>query len=292
MGPLGGPVNHRVAIVIVCGVLAGCAFEPTGGAGDPDAPGGDDDAALAVDAPGIDGAVIDAPAIDAPLPVDAAIDAPGPVAGVVRLAPLSGQGAPADGVATEYASSTRYTMDLAGPGHRDTVTGYIPSMRAELRAAHDATHIYLFVEVFELGMQYGDSENTWQNDAITFYFDAANDRSGPIGNDDHEIIIDFRPRYGIYPSDNGADPMLDAFRIDTVDGFVVETRILKSSLGTPVNGRMGFGWGLYDDDAGGNADGYGLWYERPATRCATCCTNENHAEAWCDTTLLGEIQFN
>jgi hypothetical protein len=286
-------VNHRVAIVIFC-VLAGCAFEPSGGAGDPDATGGDDDAT--VDAPAVDGPAIDGPApdgpLDAPRAIDAAVDGPVTVAGLVRVAPLSEPGA-ADGVASEYGNSVTYAMDLALPGHRDSVTGYIPSMRADLRAAQDASHVYLFVDVFELGTHHGDSTEPWQNDAVTFYFDTNNDRSGPYGNDDHEIIIDFSPRYGIYPTTNGAaDPMLEAFRVDTATGFTVETRILKSSLGTPVNGRMGFGWGLYDDDGGGNADGYGLWYERPAPRCAACCVNENHAEAWCDTTLLGEIQFN
>lgn len=284
-------MNHRVVILSLA--FAGCAFEPTGAgpAGDPDAPAIDVDGP-ASDGPAIDGSAIDAPMIDGPvITVDAAIDAPSVEAGVVRVAAASAQGA-VDGMDGEYASATVYAMDLGGAGHRDFLTGYVPSMRAELRAAQDAAYLYLLVEVVESGMHYGDSAETWQNDAVTFYFDTNNDRSGAYGNDDHEIIVDFFPRYAIYPTDNGvANPTIEAVRLDTAEGFTVEARILKSTLGLP-SARKGFGWGLYDDDGGGNADAYGLWYERPAQRCATCCTGEDHAEAWCDTTLLGEIQFN
>ena len=144
----------------------------------------------------------------------------------------------------------------------------------------------------EAGTHSGDSASTWENDAVTFYFDTNDDRSGTFGADDHEVIIDVRPVYGIYPSTNGADPVMEAVRLDTTAGFSIEARFTKASLGTPSNGRIGFTWGVYDDDAGGTAEGYGLWYERPAPRCATCCDDETHAEAWCDTTLLGELQFN
>lgn len=279
---------QRVQLALALAALAGCDFNPSGGTADPD---GD---VLDPDGPAIDATVIDgSPPIDAPMPIDGRIDAPmPPVAGLVISSPLTDSGA-LDGIANEFAASVPYRLDLSMPGHRDFVTGYQPSMRADLRAAHSATHLYLIVDVTEPGGHSGDSADTWQNDAVTFFFDTNDDRAGAYGADDHEIIVDFRPMFAIFPTNNGADPMFEAVRLDTTAGFTVEARIVRSSLGQlPASGRYGFGWGVYDDDGGGNAEAFGLWYERPATRCATCCTGETHAEPWCDTTLLGQLQFS
>lgn len=279
----------RVYLALVLGMaLVACGFNPSGGTGDPDGDVNDPDG------PAIDAAVTDgALPIDAAVPTDGRVDAmQPPVAGLVISAPMSDSGA-LDGNGNEFAASTRYPLDLAMPGHRDFDQGYQPSMRAELRAAHNATHLYLIVDVVEAGGHSGDSSDTWQNDAVTFFFDTNDDRSGAYGGDDHEIIIDFRPMFGIFPTTNGADPMLEAVRLDTAAGFTVEARIVRTSLGQlPGTGRYGFGWGIYDDDGGGNAEAFGLWYERPATRCAACCAGENHAEPWCDTTMLGQIAFS
>lgn len=263
-------------------LIAGCAFQPGGAA---DGVGGDVDAATASeDAPAttIDARTIDAPAV----PVDAA-----PEEGVIRAMPLGG--APdLDGMATELAGSPRYTLDLASAANADLVAGYTPSMTAGLRAGYDATHVHLFFDVAEAKPHQSDSTNTWDNDAITFYIDGANDRAGAYGADDHEVIIDYRPVYGIYPSTNGADPVIDAVRLPTTEGFTVEVRIPRASIGDGNATRFGFSWGVFDDDDGGAYDGYGLWWARQAPRCATCCTAETRAQAWCDTTLLGELEFN
>lgn len=266
--------------------LAACAFQP-GGAAELAVDG---DVVIAVDGAATDAA---APTIDGRGPDGATIsvDAATPTEGVIRVAPLTAAGV-VDGVGDELGSSLRYPLDLGGGGHRDLAAGYVPSMRAELRAGQDATYLYLLVEVTEAGTHFGDSASTWENDAVTFYFDTNDDRSGTFGADDHEVIIDVRPVYAIYPSTNGADPVMEAVRLDTTAGFSIEARFTKASLGNGANGRLGFSWGVYDDDAGGNAEGYGLWYELPATRCATCCLGEAHAEAWCDTTLLGELAFD
>lgn len=258
-------------------LVGACAFEPGGAAdGVNDAAVGGDDAVTTTDARG----AIDAPAV----PVDAA-----PEEGVIRAAPLTG--APMlDGMATELAGATRYAMDLATAANPDMATGYTPSMSAGLRAGYDATHLHLFFDVVEAKPHQGDSSNTWDNDAITFYIDGADDRAGAYGADDHEVIIDYRPVYGIYPTTNGTDPTMEAVRLPTTEGFSVEVRIPRATIGTAS--RIGFAWGVYDDDAGGTAEGYGLYWMRPAPRCATCCASEARAQAWCDTTLLGELVFN
>jgi hypothetical protein len=79
-------------------------------------------------------------------------------------------------------------------------------------------------------------------------------------------------------------------RLPTTEGFTVEVRIPRASLGNAS--RIGFAWGVYDDDGGGTAEGYGLHWMRQAPRCASCCASEARAQAWCDTTLLGELVFN
>lgn len=263
--------------------LSACAFQPGGAASVGDgvdaAVAGDDAAVSMTDAPR---------AIDAPvMSIDAA---PGDGEGVLRAMPLSGA-ADLDGMADELAASMRYTMDLATAANTDLVAGYTPSMSAGLRAGYDATHLHLFFDVAEAKPHQADSSNTWENDAITFYLDGNDDRSGAYGADDHEVIIDYRPVYGIYPSTNGSDPMIDAVRLPTTEGFTVEVRIPRAAF-APGATRIGFAWGVYDDDGGGGAEGYGLQWMRQAPRCATCCTSETRAQAWCDTTLLGELVFN
>ncbi len=260
-----------------CCLSAACAFQPGGVVDDSRL----DAAAVTDDAPAasIDARVIDAPAV----PTDAAVSE-----GVIRAAALTA--APLlDGVATELAASTRYAMDLATAANTEFVAGYTPSMSAGLRVGHDATHLHLLFDVIEAKPHSGDSTSTWENDAITFYIDSADDRAGAYGADDHEVIIDYRPVYGIYPATNGADPTIQSVRLPTAEGFTVEIRIAKATLGATLGARIGFAWGVIDDDGGGNADGYGLAYVRPAPRCASCCTAFSRAEAWCDTTMLGEI---
>jgi hypothetical protein len=266
-------------------LVGACAFQP-GGAAD----GVADGVADAASAGNVDAAVSspsDARVFDAPaVPVDAA-----PEEGVLRATALSGTPI-LDGMPTELAGATRYTMDLASSMNAEMVAGYTPSMTAGLRAGYDATHVHLFFDVAEAKPHQGDSANTWENDAITFYIDGAGDRAGAYGPDDHEIIIDYRPVYGIYPSTNGTDPVIEAVRLPTTEGFTVEVRIPRASIGAAQSSRIGFAWGIYDDDGGGAAEGYGLHWMRQAPRCASCCTSETRAQAWCDTTLLGELVFN
>ncbi len=257
---------------------AACSFQPDGAVDNVgvDATSVGDDASVVITA---DARVIDAPAV----PVDAAFEQNLIRAVALTAAPLL------DGIPTELAGATRYAMDMASAANSELASGYTPSMSAGVRAGHDATHLHLFFDVAEAKPHQGDSTNTWDNDAITFYLDGANDRSGAYGSDDHEIIIDYRPVYGIYPTTNGTDPGIEAVRLPTTEGFTVEVRIPRSSLNAQ---RIGFAWGVYDDDGGGTAEGYGLWYVRPAPRCASCCTSFTRAEAWCDTTMLGELSFN
>ena len=266
------------------GFVGACAFQP-GGAAD-----GVTDAATTGD----DGAVIasDGRAIDAPaVPVDEASEE-----GVIRAVHLSGTPA-LDGLGDELAGATRYAMDLATAANPEMAAGYTPSMSAGLRAGYDTTHLHLLFDVAEAKPHQGDSANTWENDAITFYIDGADDRAGSYASDDHEVIIDYRPVYGIYPSTNGTDPTIEAVRLPTTEGFTVEVRIPRAAIGLSGSGggntpRIGFAWGVYDDDGGGAAEGYGLYWMRQAPRCASCCTSETRAQAWCDTTLLGELVFN
>jgi hypothetical protein len=264
--------------------LAACSFSPTGAVDDgvDAAVTGDDAANVAIDArPG--------PGIDAPA---TSIDAALPEPGAIYAAPLTATPV-LDGLATELAGSTRYAMDLASAANPVLAAGYTPSMSAGLRAGYDATHLHLLFDVIEAGPHQGDSANTWDNDAITFYLDGADDRAGAYGTDDHEVIIDYRPQYGVYPTTNGTvDPTIEAVRLPTDAGFTVEVRIPRASLGNGSASRIGFAWGVYDDDDGGTAEGYGLYWMRQAPRCATCCTGEARAQAWCDTTLLGELVFN
>lgn len=268
---------------MLASALAGCSFNGaglTGGGPDP------------VDArPGttIDGRVVTTP--DAALTSPDAMPPPPPMPGVVH-ATWTDHPPTIDGQGGEYTSAgaPTYRFDIADGAITDFLTGYTPSQVAQFQVLHDADNIYLFAHVIDDAVQ-TDSQQTYDDDSINLYLDVKNDRSGAYATDDHELIVSADATWWDYGPAT-ALPDLTAARALTSTGWNVELRLSKTGLNATVGSAIGFDFGLNDDDDGMGYDGYGLWFERPGQRCADCCTGWSSAQAWCDTTMLGQLIFD
>ncbi len=267
------------AFVLAGALASGCRFDGNGlAAGSGDMP---------VDAPiasSIDAAVAITP--DARPPSDAA--PPPPMPGVVH-AKWTNQPPTIDGQGGDFqaAGAIPYGFDIADGVVTDFLGGYTASQDSTFQILHDAANIYVFARVIDDSVQV-DSQQTYDDDSVNLYLDVANDRSGAYGDDDHELIVaadaswwDFGPATSL--------PTVTAARVLTSTGWNVEFRIAKTGLFAPVGNAIGFDFALNDDDDGQGYDGYGLWYEKAGPRCADCCTGWSTAQAWCDTTMLGQL---
>jgi hypothetical protein len=170
---------------------------------------------------------------------------------------------------------------------------YVPSATVTFAAMHDDDFLYFAVIVVDdLIVTDNPQGPVFEDDAISLFIDARNDRSGPFGLDDHEIVVDAESTWEDYA--DAPPPDLDGEVVVDSSGFVLELAIDKRTLGVAVLGdELGFDIGVNDDDdlGGPDADAFGLWHVEEAARCPTCCTAFEHAEAWCDTTVLGALRL-
>lgn len=273
--------NCTTALILIGALASGCRFDGNGLT----AGSGSD---MPVDAPvntTVDARVVTT--ADARPPSDAA--PPPPTPGVVH-ATWTNQPPTIDGQGTEYQAATPYSFDIADGVITDFLTGYTASQVSTFRILHDAANLYVFVHVVDDAVQ-TDSTQNYDDDSVNLYLDVANDRSGAYGDDDHELIIsadatwwDFGPATTL--------PDLTAARELVPGGWNIEFRLSKTGLFATVGSAIGFDFGLNDDDDGQGYDGYGLWYEKAGPRCADCCTGWSTAQAWCDTTMLGQLMLD
>jgi len=259
---------------VVAAVLSACSFDAGGPGAGVDAP----DSGVAAVFDGAPGATDARP--------DRADVEPRPdPAGVAR----SPRGTPDlfDEGFEEWADAPVYSFGMTSAADMHTVSGYTPSAQITFASMHDAQYIY-FALIIEDDTVLDARDPLWNDDSVTVYLDTDGDRIGPLGNDDHEIVIGSNGTYRDYaPGVNAA--VLEGARIQTADGYALEVGIRKDSLGNPsLPGSIGFDIAINDDDDGGSA-AFGLWHVRVATRCETCCTGLDHAEPWCDTTTYGSL---
>ncbi len=224
---------------------------------------------------------------DAPVsPPDANSDSPG----VLISVPTTHEPT-LDGYTDEWGSARWRTFDIANaPEYWVRNDGYENSAKVEFASMHDAVNIYFFLAVSD-DLLVSDSYDIWRDDAITLFIDAAGDRSGPLGYDDHEIAIGEDNTYADYAMPGVSDITLGGIVANADGGYNIEIRIRKNSLGaSPLPDRLGFAISISDDDAIGDADVdcYAPWYVAPGPHCADCCSG-GPAYPWCDTTVLGQL---
>lgn len=266
--------GHSIAAAAVAFLVA-CSFD-TGGAGSVGAPDGG--IVVVPDGAPTGGATDARPARPDAEPV------PDPV-GVAR----SPRGTPDlfDESFEDWADAPVYSFDMTSAADLHLVPGYTPSAQLTFASMHDDDYIYFALIVADNTVL--DAQHPlWDDDSISVYLDTSGDRSGPFGDDDHDIVIGSNGTYLDY-APGALDAELDGSQFQTVDGYALEIGVRKDSLRAGgVSGTIGFNIAINDDDGSGTA-AFGLWHVQVAPRCETCCPGLDHAEPWCDTTTLGSL---
>lgn len=275
-------MNARLVVIML--LLGGCRFDGGGLAGDDfDAQVGDDDVAAPDADPGRPDAGDTAPDANvAPTPGElVAPDA----TGTVTL----------DAIDTEFDAAGAQPITFAiqnGALYETQSVQYTASSVVTLRAIHDSTAIYFFVEVTDSIVEV-DSTEVWNDDGIALYLDAAGDAAGAFGADDHDLVVRADGMWDDFgPVGTAAD--LTGAVLQGNGTFTIEVKVTKSSLGTTVGDSMGFDLGLTDDDGWSSSvtydyDASSLWFKSPRPECAGCCLTEATNQPWCDTTMFGTL---
>jgi len=258
--------------------VGGCAFDPSGVAWD-GAGGGPADGPTDTD---IDAA---AGTPDArPPTADAAVSGDGLLISRRTTVPPTLDANPSDWSQASWVGYAIADSALFAWRH----TSYDDSAAIQFASLHDDQYIYFFFDVTDDLIRI-DSTSLFEDDAVNIYIDAAGDRSGPYGADDHELVVDAAGTYDDYAV--GAAPLtLSGQVMQTGTGYRIELRISKTSLGaSPLPSNLGFDVAITDDDGFGNSDSdcYGLWYVAARQHCTACCSGG--AQAWCDTSVFGRL---
>lgn len=277
----GNPVPTCIALAALVGACssAACSFDEGGIFGDRDASSSDG----RFDASGFGDARPDASSSRP----DAAGESPGVLVSVATEEEPS-----LNGLTDDWEAARWRSFDIAdAPEYWVRHQAYTNSAKVDFASMHDATNIYFFFAVSDDHLQ-SDSLEIWRDDAITIFLDAAGDRAGPIGYDDHEIAIGEDNTYVDYGVSRGAsDITLGGIVVSGGGGYQIEIRIRKDTLGAdPLPGVLGFTISISDDDDLGDhsVDCYAPWYTAPGPHCSECCGGDP-PYPWCDTTTLGQL---
>lgn len=253
--------------------------------------------ACSFDQSGIEGdatAGIDARAItDAPTTADRqphvdsrpAPDADITQAGTILSRPAGDLAMDAD--ASDWGAAIWTEFDIEDAALRaNCIATYQPSTRVRFASLHDATYLYFFFQVSD-SLLNTDGPYLYDDDAIILYLDAAGDRSGWYGWDDHKIALS--DGYWQDYADSSSEISLTGDYATTGAGYNFEIRIRKDSLGAaPLATNLGFDVMLADDDTYGETDCWGWWYIAPAPHCGDCCEGDISYPG-CDTSVMGRL---
>lgn len=140
----------------------------------------------------------------------------------------------------------------------------------------DNTNIYVLATITDDTKQ-NDSQNSYDDDAVEFYFDINNDKATSYGANDVQYTFGWNDGtvVGSLPSGRSTTGITYS-SVSTANGYVVEARIPWSTLqGTPTaNQSIGIDFMINDDDDGTTRDGKLAW-------------NAATDDAWQDPSLFG-----
>ncbi len=165
------------------------------------------------------------------------------------------------------------------------IESYQPSSQVKFASLNDDTYIYFFFQVAD-SLLNTDGPYLYDDDALILYLDAAGDRSGWYGWDDHKIVLS--DGYWQDYADASSDIALTGDYDTTAAGYNFEIRIRKDSLGATPSAILGFDLMISDDDTYGETDCWGWWYIAPAPHCSECCESETSYPG-CDTSVMGAL---
>lgn len=140
----------------------------------------------------------------------------------------------------------------------------------------DNTYVYVLATVTD-DIKTNDSPNSYDDDAVEFYFDINNDKAATYGANDVQYSFGWNDGsvVGALPTGRSTTGITYS-AVSTTNGYVVEARIPWSTLqGTPVAGqKIGIEFMINDDDNGGTRDKKLAW-------------NAATDNAWQDPSLFG-----
>lgn len=186
-----------------------------------------------------------------------------------------------------WMDANKVSMTSSNAGYlEERDTGYQRTFALEFRCLHDDDTIYFWFDVLDganAGEVVEDGPELREDDGVVLFLDAAGDRLGPYGSDDHAFVfgatdaavVDFgNPSYMPPTSGDLSAP-----------SYAIETGLAKSALsGLAANGLLGFNVALIDDDSYGDnlADMFALW-SMPLSQVPQPC-NDGQPFVWCNTT--------
>lgn len=222
---------------------------------------------------------------------DAGCTAPG--GAVLRMQATAGSGPSTfTGILNDpWTATPIQRFDIADAAWRVTEDpGYTDSMVADVRIIHDGERLFFGITITDeavIGTE--DNANLGTGDAIVLLIDAADDRAGELGDDDHLIVVDASGSF----ADRGPAPAtnLDVGVAPTARGWNVELGVDKDELAAELPGVLGFNILLVDDDNLGEPgrDALGAWESPEDGGCPGACSGAS--SPLCDTSLFGELEL-
>lgn len=145
----------------------------------------------------------------------------------------------------------------------------------------DNTCVYV-IAIVKDNVKKNDSQNTYEDDNVEFYFDANNSKGSTYDTDDAQYSFAWNNGSTVDVLPTGRSTAnIDYVITDTDDGYIAEASIPWTTLlGTPTDGmKVGFDFMINDDDDGGGRDGKLSW-------------NASADQAWQDASYFGTLQLN
>jgi endo-1,4-beta-D-glucanase Y len=140
----------------------------------------------------------------------------------------------------------------------------------------DNTNLYILAIVTD-NIKTNDSQNSYEDDAIEFYFDISNDKATTYGANDVQYSFGYNDGtvVGSLPSGRSVSGITYS-SVSTANGYIVEASIPWTTLqGTPAKGQsIGIDFMINDDDDGSGRDKKLSW-------------NAADDNAWQDPSLFG-----
>src|SRR5690606_23163489 len=132
-----------------------------------------------------------------------------------------------------------YAFDIADADHQHFIEpNYRPSASVRFASQHDDTYIYLMLVVTDDAVV-SRGDPLYDDDSVSLFIDAAGDRAGPYGADDHEIVIGAAGTYVDYAAGSHAAVVGTVER--TATGWLAEIGIQRDTLSArPLPRALGF----------------------------------------------------
>jgi len=164
-----------------------------------------------------------------------------------------------DGSASDWSAVPSFFV----PYTRSVVTSSIPTLAtsnadnsANVRAAWDATNLYVLVEVTDNAVIDAPGTALYNEDSTELYLDGTHSRAASYGAGDYQLIV---------TAGNRADPAMESATgfahatARTATGYTVEYAVPWAALGARDSGVVGFDLAVNDNDDGGSRKSQLMW---------------------------------